>query len=271
MVAYEKKMKFQIVHPDKILFPKIKASKKEIIEYYDDVSDKMLPFLKDRFLALQRFPDGVNKQGFFQKNTPDYYPNSIEEKKENETNYSICSNKECLLYLANQAAIVFHSWLSKKDRPTFPDKIVFDLDPIGVDFSYVRKGALALKKILEPELKTYIMTTGSKGLHVVAPIKREMNFEEVHEITGKIAELIAKTNTEKFTTEMRKEKREGKVFVDFHRNTHAQLSVVPYSLRSTENASIAMPIEWKDLKDFRYKKINPKEYISEIKGLKNWL
>ncbi|MDP2947214.1 MAG: non-homologous end-joining DNA ligase [Nanoarchaeota archaeon] len=256
-------MKFQIVNPDKIIYPKPKVTKKEIIDYYNDVSEKMLPFLKNRLLAVQRFPDGINKGGFYQKNTPKYYPKWIKEKKRHQTNYTVCGDKKCLLYMVNQASIVFHSWLSKVNKPDYPDKIIFDLDPIDVDFDYVIKGALALKKILEPELKTYIMTTGSKGFHVVVPIKAESNFNEVKPITQKIAQLIAQANPDKYTTELRKEKRQGKVFIDYHRNTESQLAVVPYSLRAIENATIAMPIDWKDIK-----KIRPQDFT--IKNYKNY-
>jgi bifunctional non-homologous end joining protein LigD len=248
-------MKFEITNPDKVLFPKSGITKKQIIEYYENIAKKIIPHLKDRYLAVQRFPDSIEKEGFYQKNTPKYYPGWIEKKKEKNTNYTLCDNKKCLTYMANQGTIVFHSWLSKKDKPGLPDKIIFDLDPININFEYVIKGALAIKQIVEPELKAYLMTTGSKGLHVVIPIKREHEYNIINNLAFKIAKLITDSNPEKYTLEIRKNKRQGKIFVDYHRNMKGSLAVAPYSLRSTENATIAMPIDWNDAR-----KIQPQDF-----------
>ncbi len=258
-------MKTPIVNPDKILYPKLKITKKELINYYSNISKRMLPHLKNRYLSVQRFPNGIDKPGFFQKNTPNYYPEWIKTKRDKDTEYSICDDEECLLYMANQATLVFHSWLSSKNEPQKPDKIIFDLDPIEVDFDYVRKGALAIKKLLEPELRTFIMTTGSKGFHIVSPIKPEMDFEEVKEITRKVAGIIVRLNPDRFTLEMRKIKRKGKVFIDFHRNTESQTAVVPYSLRTNEDATIAMPFDWTDIKKTTPQKFNIKNYKKYLK------
>jgi bifunctional non-homologous end joining protein LigD len=241
--------KSEISNPDKVLFPKSKITKKEIVDYYSSVSRLMLPFLKDRPLALVRYPDGIGKEGFYQKNAQDYFPDWIKTWKTKGTNYAICNDKETMLYLANLGCIEIHGWQSKIDRPEYLDKMVIDIDPPDrKKFPEAVQAALALKKIFEHiGLRPFLMSTGSKGLHVTASINRDSDFRQVKEFSSKIATIIEKLNGKKFTTEQRIEKRKGKVFIDVYRNSRAQLSVLPFSLRAKEPGTIAMPLDWKEL------------------------
>ncbi len=244
----------EISRPEKILFPGSKIDKKDVADYYHKVSKFMLPFMKDRPLALERYPDGIKDEGFYQKNASDYFPSYIKTQKIDQTTYVIVNDKKSLLYLINQAVITFHGWMSTIDSINKPDKIVLDIDPPdSLKLEDVKAGAEYIKKILEHiGLEPYLMSTGIKGLHIVSPIKPELNFKEVKQFTRRLAELTVNSSPERFTIEQRKDKRENKIFIDHLRNERAQLSVIPYSLRPIENAPIAVPLKWKELKSFRH-------------------
>lgn len=244
-----------IKNREKVFMPDEKITKGDIIDYYDDIADYILPFLKNRPLTMQRFPDGIREEGFYQKEVSDHFPDWIDtvkvEKKEGGTvEQVVCNNKATLIYLVNQGTVTFHPWLSKVSDLDKPDKLIFDLDPPGEDaFELVVEGAHALHDLLENELglKTYLMTTGSKGLHVVSPIKPNLKFDDVRSFAKKAADYLSDGNSERFTTKTRKAKREGRLFLDYLRNAYGQTSVVPYSMRPHSKATIATPIEWEEL------------------------
>lgn len=246
----------EISHPEKLLFPKKKISKGDVALYYEKVAEKMLPFLKDRPLSLVRYPSGINKKGFFQKNAADYFPSYIkrvEVETEDGINTQVIANSvKSLLYLVNQNTVEFHIWLSKKDRLRQPDKVVFDLDPPEGAFEKVKEGAFILKEYLEAKkISPQLMTTGKKGLHVYYPIRRGKDFEQVKEEIRAYCEELEQLHSDLFTTRIRKNQREGKIFLDYLRNEYAQTSVCPYSLRANEVAGVATPISWEDLKDLQ--------------------
>ena len=244
-----------ITHPDKILFPQSEITKEEIAEYYSMIATRMVAYIKDRPVSLKRYPLGINKDGFFQKNiTSKTLPSgvntvSITKMDKKKISMLLCNNAKALVYMANQDSITPHIWLSRYDKPYIPDRIIFDLDTSKDDFVLVKKGAMLLKKVLEEKLQlhTFAMTTGSKGIHVMVPIKREYTFD----ITRKFAQLVARylvTNyPDIFTDKQRKNQRSGKLFLDCMRNGYGQTAVAPYAVRAIEKAPIAMPIAWHDL------------------------
>lgn len=244
--------KVEVTNPDKIMFPEEDIRKLDIIEYYSNVSKFMLPFLKGRLLTFQRFPDGIKKEGFYQKNASEYFPSWIKTKKDKGTEYVICNDKDTLIYLTNQGTIVFHTWLSKVQNLDIPDKLIFDLDPPKrSDFKKVVESAFILKDILEGVgLRPYVMFTGSSGLHVAVPIKEEGNFDEVRQIAMEIGKIAIKDNEENLTMEQRIEKRGKRIYIDILRNSRGQHSVCPYSLRANSRGYIASPLSWGDLKKF---------------------
>jgi bifunctional non-homologous end joining protein LigD len=189
-------MKVEITNPNKILFPKSKITKEEFVDYYKFIAKKMLPLIKDRPISMQRFPGGINGIVFFQKNVFEYFPSwiktvSVKRKNKENIKMALCNDRDSLLYLANQVCVP-HVWLSRKDKLDYPDRMIFDLDPPKDDFPSVVKASLDLKKMLdELKLPSFVMTTGSKGLHVVIPIKREKKFDEVRHFARKIAENLA--------------------------------------------------------------------------------
>lgn len=244
----------EIKNRDKIFFPEDNITKGDLIDYYEKISDTFLPYLKDRPLSLNRFPDGITNEGFYQKQVSDYFPDWMDtveiEKKEGGSNTQIiCNSKATLVYLVNQGTISFHPWLCTTADLHKPDKLVFDLDPPQGNFEIVVKGAKALRSLLDEELglNSFLMTTGSKGLHVVCPIKTEKKFEDVRGFAKEAANFLADNDPDTFTIETRKDQRKGRLFIDYLRNAYAQTSIPPYSVRAREGAPVATPLGWDEL------------------------
>ena len=229
---------------DFILFPKSKITKGELVDYYYEIAPLMVLYTKDRPLTMVRYPRGIDKEGFYQKDAPDYFPNyikrkTIKKKEGGSTSYVVCNNEATLVYLANQGCITPHLWLSKIDKLDYPNKMIFDLDPPppGKKFTLIRKTALRLKELLEEiGLVPFVKTTGSKGLHVVVPLKRTAGFDEVRAFARQIAEQLIMHDPKNLTLEIRKDKRRGRTFIDTLRNAFAQTAVAPYAVRPKEKA-----------------------------------
>ena len=205
-------MLYRITRGDKVLFPESGITKRVLIDYYRRVADSMLPYLHDRPLTMLRYPDGIHRQSFFQKDAPDYFPEWIKRiqvaKAGGSVNHVACNDAATLVYLANQACITPHIWTSRVDRLRFPDLVVFDLDPPNGRFPEVRFAAKLLRDRLERfGLVPFVQTTGSKGLHVVVPIVRGPEFDEVGRLGRVIAEALANEEPQRLTTEFRRAKR----------------------------------------------------------------
>jgi len=204
---------------------------------------------------MQRFPNGIEKEGFFQKDASDYFPEwitrvSIARKTEGLVEYVVIDKAATLVYLANQACITPHIWLSRADQLNKPDRMIFDLDPSGKKFSFsdVQKAAQEIKKILDAcDLPTFYMLTGSRGAHIIVPLKRIHTFDETREFAYDVAQLLAHKFPKLMTIEMRKNKRGKRIFVDWLRNGFGATAVAPYAVRPHENAPVAMPVTWKEL------------------------
>jgi bifunctional non-homologous end joining protein LigD len=184
-------------------------------------------------------------------------------EKDGKQELVIIEKKDDLLYLANQGTLVFHSWLSQKQNVNKPDKLIFDLDPPkNSGFQIVKFAAYKLRDIFtKNKLNPFVMTTGSKGLHVIIPIKPKHDFDKVREFAKKTAEELADKYPDKLTTEVRKEKRKARILLDYLRNAFGQTGVAPYSLRAIKNAPIATPLDWAELPSLN----DPQKYnISNI-------
>lgn len=240
---------------DKVFFSQSEITKGDLIQYYRDIALVMLPHVQGRPVTMHRFPDGIQEEGFYHKEIPDYFPEWVDRvtvrKKEGGTNEQVvCNNAATLVYLANQACITLHTWLSRADRLNFPDKLVFDLDPPDEDFELVRAAAFPLKERLETlGLQPFVMTTGSRGVHVVTPLDGSQDFDTVRAFAENLADSLAKEDPRHLTTEQRKNKRGTRVFVDVLRNSYAQTSVAPYAVRAKPGAPIATPLEWDEMED----------------------
>jgi bifunctional non-homologous end joining protein LigD len=246
-------MEVELTHRDKVLFPDSAITKGNLIDYYEKIAEHMIPFLKDRPLTMHRFPAGITKEGFFQKNASSYFPDWIKtaliKKKNGWVNHVICNTTETLLYLVNQGTITFHTALSRVDKLEFPDRLIFDLDPPNDNFDVVVEGARTIREILEKKLgmATFPMATGSKGLHVVIPLNCTENFNEVHDFAKKVATYVCYNHPEKYTTAMQKNQRKGRLFLDYMRNSYAHTGVCPFSVRAIEGAPVATPLHWDEL------------------------
>ncbi|MCL5036146.1 MAG: non-homologous end-joining DNA ligase [Chloroflexi bacterium] len=243
-------------HLEKVFFPASGITKGDIVEYYYRIAGVMLPYLKDRPLNMLRAPEGMKEEPFFQQDMPKYFPEWIAsvvvpKREKGTTRHVVCNNAESLLYLAGQACITFHIWLCKAGDLEKPDRIIFDLDPPeGGDFPLVRFGAQKLKEFFdEIKVETFVMTTGSSGLHVVIPLTPSADFDETRILSRDIAEMLVNRYPGKLTVETAKENREGKLFLDYLRNSYGHTSVSPYSVRLKENAPVAAPLEWDEIED----------------------
>ncbi|MFF8971134.1 non-homologous end-joining DNA ligase [Streptomyces sp. NPDC014995] len=249
--------------PDKVLFPGggdggggggKEYTKGDLVAYYRSVAAFMLPHLRGRPLMLERHPDGVDGPRFMQKNTPEHYPEwitRVEVPKEDGTvRHTVCEDSATLAYLADQACLTLHRWLSRAGRIDRPDVMIFDLDPAGDDFGAVRRAARWLGELLdEVRLPSALMTTGSRGLHVVVPLNGQHDFDEVRAFARDAAELLAAEHPDRLTTAARKKDRGDRLYLDVQRNAYAQTAVAPYTVRARPGAPVATPITWEQLDD----------------------
>lgn len=248
----------------KELFPESGITKSEVNDYYRKIWTYVKPYAEDRPMVLQRFPDGIDKEGFFQKKVPVYFPGWIDtiavdvKQEDTKEDYVNCNSEETIVYLSNQACLTMHAWLSKKKELDKPDRMAFDLDPADDDFEKVRKTALSLKGLLDSgNIPCFPMITGSRGLHVLIPLEAENGFDEVREIARQIAVKVAEKDNKIFTTETSKDKRGNRVFIDYLRNAYGQTTVLPYSLRALGEAPVATPLSWDEVGD---KNLGPRKY-----------
>lgn len=239
---------------EKVLYPDDGFTKADVIGYFEDIGEVMLPHMARRFLTLHRFPDGIGEEGFYQQSRSDYFPSYVRGVTApragggDPVTHIVADDAEGLLYLADQATLAFHGWQSRYDRPTRPDRLVFDLDPSREGFDAVIDAARSLREALQLlALEPFLTTTGSRGLHVVAPLKRYKDFEASRALARKVARALTDREPNRFTLEQRKSKRRGRLYLDIGRNAYGQTAIVPYSLRALRGAPVATPLEWDEL------------------------
>jgi bifunctional non-homologous end joining protein LigD len=241
----------ELTNADKVFFPASGTTKGDLIRYYLKIAPVMLPHLQGRPLSFQRFPDGVEAFGFFQKQVPASYPPWIKRialGQKEIVEYALADSAAALVYLAQEAVVVIHTSLARADKPHNPDLMVFDLDPQTDSFDQVRQTALGLRELLDRiGLETFIKTTGGRGLHVVVPLDRSEDFDQVHEFALRVANFYQERHPEDTTTEMSKAKRGNRVFIDINRNHFGQTAVAPYSVRAGKSPTVATPITWEEL------------------------
>lgn len=245
----------EIRRPEKVLFPDDGLTKMDLVEHYRTVAPRMLPHLRGRPLMMERHPDGIGGSPLMQKNTPRYFPdwvNRVELAKEGGTvTHVIADDTATLAYLAGQACVTPHRWLSRADQPDHPDRLVFDLDPSdGSGFEDVRWAARRVCRLLdELGLPPLLMTTGSSGLHAVVALDRRADFDTVRGFAREVADLLVARHPRELTTEARKADRGPRVYLDVQRNGYAQTAVAPYAARALPGAPVATPIARAELDD----------------------
>lgn len=256
----------EVSNADRVVFPEMGRTKGDVVRYYERIGPRALPHLEGRPLSIRRYPKGLAAPGFFQKNVPPHYPESIERfevprskaatksharKTEHDvTIYPLVRDPEHLAYLANQGAIELHVPTSRARDIARPDRLVFDLDPPNGATALVRRAALVVRDALgELGLRTVPVATGSKGYHVIAAILPRVDFDVVSLTTQKMAALLAAKHGEELTTAFRIVLRAKRVFVDWLRNRPNATVIAPFSLRARPRATVATPLSWAELED----------------------
>ncbi|MBU2534058.1 MAG: non-homologous end-joining DNA ligase [Alphaproteobacteria bacterium] len=236
---------------DKVFFPGDDITKGDVVDFYHRIGDVALPHYRDRPLTMQRFPDGIGSDGFFQKDAPHYFPDWIDtfelDKEGGTVRHVVCNSAATLVYLADQGLITPHLGLARIDQVDHPDRMIFDLDPSDDDFSKVQDAASGFRQLLDGlEIPSFVATTGSRGLHVVVALDRSVQFDDVRAIARRVASSLRDADASALTTEQRKSKRGARVFLDTGRNAYGQTAVAPYALRPIAGAPVATPLDWSE-------------------------
>jgi bifunctional non-homologous end joining protein LigD len=245
----------QVSSVAKPFFPDAGLVKGDLVAYYRDVAEVMLPHLRGRPLNLQRFPNGVNGKGFWQQGASEHFPEwirtvTVERRGRGGTvDHVVCDDAATIVYLANLATVTFHAWTSTVEHLARPDLVIIDLDPDpDQGLEVVRAAARAVKAACEEVgLAPFIQTSGSRGYHVVMPLQPGPDVEVVRDFAAELALLVAARDPDRLSVEWRKAKRDGRLLLDTARNSYAQTLVAPYSVRPKPEAPVATPIEWSEL------------------------
>lgn len=241
---------------DRVYFPAAKLTKGDLVRYYYDISDLILPYLRDRPLIMKRYPAGIKGQSFHQhdvQEAPDFVrtvPLEVEDGGGHTVDYVVGDNLQTLLYMANLGAIERHPWHSRTRNLDRPDWFVFDLDPgEGVKFATICEVAVTTRKILDGlGLDSYPKTSGSRGLHVYVPVKAIYGYEEIADFAARVAALVANAHPGAATVERSLKKRGGgTVYVDHMQNARGKSVVAPYSVRPKEGAPVSAPLTWREV------------------------
>ncbi|HLA81035.1 MAG TPA: non-homologous end-joining DNA ligase, partial [Thermoleophilia bacterium] len=273
-----------LTHPDRIFWPHDRITKLDLVTYYDSVAEQMLPYVLGRPVAMVRCPGGIGdlpapvRQGrsrvgecFFHKHPGEDFPGPFEKVMITESGgtapYLTISEPASLTALAQMGVLEIHIWGSTWPDIEHPDLLVFDLDPDpSVDWPTLAAAARLMKDTLDSlGLVSFVKTTGGKGLHVVAPVTPSGDWSSVRPFCKGVADAVVREAPDKFTSNMLKAKREGKIFIDYVRNNRGATSVAPYSTRAKERATVAVPLRWSELSG----RIRPDTYT--VKTLRNRL
>ncbi len=240
---------------DKPFWPEDGYIKRDLVSYYHRIAPVILPYLRDRPMNLERYPDGYAGKSFYQKDAPDFFPEWIRteivqsESKERPVRYVVCDTRDTLVYLANLACIPLHPWSSRVDSLENPDFLIIDLDPDpDVPFTQVTSFALEVRRVLEQlELQSFPKTSGAKGLHVLVPLEARYSYEMVRSFGEIVARLAVHGNEQIATLERSLAKRKGKVYVDYLQNGMGKTIVSAYCLRPRPGAPVSAPLAWSEV------------------------
>ena len=249
------KKELKLTNLDKIYFPKEKITKGDVIEYYGKIAPYILPYLKDRPESLNRHPNGITGKNFFQKDVDHMPPAWVKTKKiysesnDADINYLICEDKETLLYMANLGCIEINPWFSTIKHLTKPDYAVLDLDPEDIGFEKVVEVAQEAHKILEKiKVPNFCKTSGATGLHIYIPLGAKYTYDQAKDFVHLLGMLVNKKLPTITSLERSPKKRQKRIYLDFLQNRKGQTLAAPYSLRPKPGATVATPLEWKEVK-----------------------
>ncbi|MGV8993937.1 MAG: DNA ligase D [Flavobacterium sp.] len=239
---------------EKPFWPKLNLTKGDVVRYYDRISDLILPFMIDRPQSLRRNPDGIKNEGFFQKNVAGLTPDWISTRKikskstEESIEYLLCQDRDTLLFLANWGSIEMNPWSSRVGSINSPDYMVFDLDPLDASIKDLVTTALKVKEFLDKmELKSFIKTSGGKGLHIYIPIKNDYTYKQTQNICHILSQMVHRDLPEITSLERSPSKRKGKIYLDYLQNAKGKTMASVYSVRPRENAGVSTPLKWSEV------------------------
>jgi bifunctional non-homologous end joining protein LigD len=249
--------RLKLTNLDKVLYPKTKTTKAEVIDYHARVADLILPHLKGRPLTLRRFPEGVGNPGasFFEKNCPKHRPDWVKttpiyvDRRAGEIDFCLCENRATLIWMAQLAALELHPSLSKATRMEQPTVLAFDLDPgKPAGLAECCKVALRVREIFSAfELECFPKVSGGKGLQVYVPLNTKVSYEQTSPFAKAIAQLLEHQTPKEVVSKMAKAERRGKVFVDWSQNHQKKTTIAVYSLRARERPTASIPLHWREV------------------------
>ena len=244
-----------ISNADRVVFDEQGVTKGDIAAYLNEVAEHMLPHIKDRPVSLVRCPAGDTSKCFFQKHHTDSTPDDIgsvmiRESDGEEDEYLVLNSAKALVSAAQIGALELHIWGSRTDKLESPDRFVIDLDPDeSLSFEDVKSAAFEVRDVLESAgLKSFPLLTGGKGIHVIVPLERRRDWDEIKTAARNLAQKLADSAPGSYVAEMSKKKRKGKIFLDWLRNERGATAIAPYSLRARPGAPVATPVDWAELK-----------------------
>jgi bifunctional non-homologous end joining protein LigD len=266
----------KVTSPGKVLFEDPIITKEDVVRYYAQAAQMMLPYVGRRILSIIRCPKGISQTCFYKKHPgPDnkgIITIPVLNSSGGTEEYFYIENASGLIYEAQMGTLEFHAWGSRVENLEQPDMMVFDLDPDeGMDLGKVRQGVKDTKSILDQlSLTSYLKTSGGKGYHVVVPFLPAADWEVFHNFARRIAELMEQTWPDRYTSNVRKDKRKGKIFIDWIRNGRGATSIAPYSLRARKGARVSMPITWDELDTVAPDGVGMPDALLRISGSDPW-
>ena len=243
-----------ITHPEKLMFPDDGITKGDLAAYYEAVAAVMLPHLRGRPLTMERYPAGIGKKGFWQKDVSKGFPDWLERvkvpKKGGFLHHPIITDEPSLLWVTNQNTITQHVWISRVPNLDCPDICVFDLDPSNDDVKAVQAAALGLRDLLEElGLPSWVKTSGSKGFHIVVPLDGKADTSEVERFANMVGRVFVSLAPNHLTQEFNKVDRKGRIYVDTGRNGHSATFAAAYTVRAKRGAPVSAPCTWEEIEN----------------------
>jgi bifunctional non-homologous end joining protein LigD len=241
-----------ITHPEKVLFPGDGITKGELAAYYEMIAPLMLPHVRMRPVTMVRYPQGIDKQSFWQKDVSRGFPEWLQRvavpKKGGTVNHPLVTDTRTLLWMANQNSIGPHVWTSRAPNLYYPDICVLDLDPSADDDAAVRHAALQVRALLqEVGLPSWVKTSGSKGFHIVVPLDGKARHDEVERFAGTLSRILIARDPANLTQEFSKADRRGRIYVDAGRNGYSATFAAVYAVRAKPGAPVSAPCTWEEI------------------------
>lgn len=257
-----------ITHPEKVLFPDDGITKGELAAYYEMIAPFMIPHIRMRPITMVRYPQGIDKSSFWQKDVSKGFPEWLQRvevpKKDGTVHHPVVTDTRSLLWLANQNSITLHVWTSRAPNLYHPDICVFDLDPAKDEPDRVRAAALALRDLLdEVGLPSWVKTSGSKGFHIVVPLDGKAGFGDVSRFAHAVAQILIQRDPKNLTQEFSKTDRRGRIYVDAGRNAYSATFAAVYAVRANPTAPISAPCTWEEIESG---KVSPRSFTLRTMG-----